>query len=58
MEREFNYKGYSISTLDEYPGFPFRWMAVNTNDCDESRIIDKTFENVLDEIDYRVEQKM
>jgi hypothetical protein len=56
MERIFKYKGYEISE------FPFdysrekrdRWQAHNTNDCDEVMIVSETFEDALDEIDYRL----
>ena len=56
MEKEFYYKGYLINVFDLYIGSPYKWMAFNTNDCDESRIIEKTFEDILNEIDDRNEQ--
>ena len=56
MKRIFNYKGYEISE------FPFdysrekkdRWQASNQNDCDEVMVVG-SFEDVLDEIDYRLD---
>ncbi len=58
MERIFKYRGYEISE------FPFdysrekrdRWQAYNTNDCDEVMIVSETFEDALDEIDYRLSE--
>lgn len=58
MERVFNYRGYEINE------FPFdysrekrdRWQAYNTNDCDEVIIVSESFEDVLNEIDYRLSE--
>ena len=57
MDREFNYKGYLIKVFDECSGVPFKWVAYDTSDNDESRIFENTFEDILDSIDYRVEQR-
>ena len=56
MEREFYYKGYLINVFDNYTHYNLKWVAFNTNDCDEPRIIEKTFEDILNEIDERNEQ--
>ena len=56
MGRIFNYKGYEISEFpfDYSREKRYRWQASNQNDCDEVMIVG-SFEDVLDEIDYRLD---
>ena len=55
--RLFVYRGYEIKEFDyDYSRQQDnKWCAHNTNDCDEVLRISKTFDEMLDIIDYIVD---
>jgi hypothetical protein len=57
--KKFNYKGYEIIEFpyDYSRDKNYKWQAHNTNNCDETIIVSKTFDDILDEIDHRVNNK-
>ena len=59
MERIFNYKGYEISAFpyDYSRNKKYKWQAANQNDCDEIMIVSETFNDILDEIDFRLDNE-